>query len=188
MIDLSVQSSLDELPTVLRGPNRLKYLSILFERQSAFNDVTKEVAQDLRGWDNTAIPQKSYVLEIVRSVYTYPRPTGMLNPQYQRLLIAARDALKEDVNGTQPGVRALVRTLAPGFGSVAWLPPHTVLVSFAPFAKVGLPLESVIQLFTDAISEIDRLIIVDSPANAALYDQDPGYDQGVYAATLYDSE
>ena len=120
-------------------------------------------------WDQPGANTPLWVLDVIGKLLGIGRPADASLEEYRRILTVQRLVRKS--SGTQPNVREIVNRIG-GFGtgaSVAFLTPHTVIVTFANFADVeaqGLTLPVVIALLEAAVVDVDRLQIWDAVGNA----------------------
>lgn len=185
-------AGLDLVPFGLRDDDTNDWLSIYLNRLDDLQGTIQTVMNYLLTWDQPGANTPLWVLDVIGKLLGIGRPADASLEEYRRILTVQRLVRKS--SGTQPNVREIVNRIG-GFGTgagVAFLTPHTVIVTFANFADVeaqGLTLPVVITLLEAAIGDVDRLQIWDAVGNAFTWGiQGQGWGQGVWAAPLYDSK
>jgi hypothetical protein len=184
--------AIERLPQGLQGPDTVAWLTIYLERLDALQTLVDNYLSGLLSWDQLGATTDAAVLDWIGALLGQGRPTGATDDEYRRILRVCRIVRRSC--GTAPDIREVVAELGSfaNGASVYFTTPHTVIVTFVNFAAVaalGLTIDVVSALLLDAIGDVDRLQIWDAVGNPFTWDTAGlGWDQGVWATPLFDSE
>lgn len=172
-----VQQGLADVPEKLRGPRIQQYLAVYLARLNAIEDVVQLLIDAFFSWENAG-SQYNFVLDIIGSLFSQPRPDGFTNQQYVFILQARAIARKS--SATLPDVTEVAQFLAKGNTvNVFGLAPNIVLVEF--FDLVLTPQEAALyeQILLDSVDAVDQLVLTFNTSATGQYDVD-AYDEGLY--------